>query len=42
MTLLDKVGLADRAKSYPRELSGGQQQGVAIARSLAMLPALML
>lgn len=42
LTLLDRVGLADKAKSYPRELSGGQQQRVAIARALAMDPKLML
>jgi polar amino acid transport system ATP-binding protein len=42
MALLDKVGLRDRANYYPRQLSGGQQQRVAIARSLAMQPALML
>jgi polar amino acid transport system ATP-binding protein len=40
--LLEKVGLADRANYYPSQLSGGQQQRVAIARSLAMQPALML
>ncbi|HEX5404191.1 MAG TPA: amino acid ABC transporter ATP-binding protein [Pseudonocardiaceae bacterium] len=40
--LLDLVGLADKAKAYPRELSGGQQQRVAIARALAMRPKLML
>jgi polar amino acid transport system ATP-binding protein len=40
--LLEQVGLADKAKSYPRELSGGQQQRVAIARALAMRPKLML
>jgi polar amino acid transport system ATP-binding protein len=39
---LGKVGLADRADSYPRRLSGGQQQRVAIARALAMQPKVML
>jgi len=42
MTLLERVGLADRADYYPSELSGGQQQRVAIARALAMHPKLML
>jgi polar amino acid transport system ATP-binding protein len=42
LALLEQVGLADKAKSYPRELSGGQQQRVAIARALAMDPKLML
>jgi polar amino acid transport system ATP-binding protein len=42
MKLLDRVGLRDKAYAYPRKLSGGQQQRVAIARSLAMRPALML
>lgn len=36
--LLDRVGLTDKAGSYPCELSGGQQQRVAIARALAMQP----
>ena len=40
--LLDRVGLADKARSYPSQLSGGQQQRVAIARALAMRPKLML
>jgi polar amino acid transport system ATP-binding protein len=40
--LLDRVGLADRADTYPAHLSGGQQQRVAIARALAMEPKLML
>jgi polar amino acid transport system ATP-binding protein len=40
--LLDKVGLADKAASYPSALSGGQQQRVAIARALAMNPDVML
>jgi polar amino acid transport system ATP-binding protein len=39
---LERVGLADKAGSYPSELSGGQQQRVAIARSLALEPAIML
>jgi polar amino acid transport system ATP-binding protein len=37
-----RVGLAEKLLAYPDELSGGQQQRVAIARSLAMQPALML
>jgi polar amino acid transport system ATP-binding protein len=41
-TLLDKVGLGDKANAYPNQLSGGQQQRVAIARALAMKPKLML
>ncbi|NLM25496.1 MAG: amino acid ABC transporter ATP-binding protein [Firmicutes bacterium] len=41
-TLLDKVGLRDKADSYPEQLSGGQQQRVAIARALAMQPQVML
>lgn len=40
--LLGKVGLAEKASSYPHKLSGGQQQRVAIARALAMNPKLML
>jgi polar amino acid transport system ATP-binding protein len=40
--LLDRVGLADKARTYPGQLSGGQQQRVAIARALAMQPKLML
>jgi polar amino acid transport system ATP-binding protein len=40
--LLDRVGLSDKADSYPTQLSGGQQQRVAIARALAMEPKLML
>jgi polar amino acid transport system ATP-binding protein len=42
MALLDKVGLSDKAASYPANLSGGQQQRVAIARALAMQPDIML
>ena len=41
-TLLDRVGLADRAGAYPRQLSGGQQQRVAIARALALEPDVIL
>ncbi len=40
--LLDKVGLRDKAHSFPDQLSGGQQQRIAIARALAMNPAVML
>jgi polar amino acid transport system ATP-binding protein len=40
--LLQKVGLSDKASSYPSTLSGGQQQRVAIARALAMEPEVML
>lgn len=39
---LEKVGLSDKADSYPSQLSGGQQQRVAIARALAMDPEIML
>ncbi len=41
-TLLERVGLADKAHEYPERLSGGQQQRVAIARALAMDPHVML
>lgn len=40
--LLDKVGIPEKADSYPSQLSGGQQQRVAIARALAMNPKIML
>ena len=39
---LDIVGLADRAKHYPRELSGGQEQRVAIARAIVSDPSILL
>src|SRR5207302_7648429 len=42
MAALDRVGLANKARSYPGELSGGQQQRVAIARALALEPKVML
>jgi polar amino acid transport system ATP-binding protein len=40
--VLQRVGLKDKADAYPEQLSGGQSQRVAIARSLAMQPQLML
>ncbi|WP_117017452.1 amino acid ABC transporter ATP-binding protein [Aeribacillus pallidus] len=42
MYYLEKVGIPDKANSYPSSLSGGQQQRVAIARGLAMKPKIML
>ncbi|MHB1326508.1 MAG: ABC transporter ATP-binding protein [Thermoleophilia bacterium] len=42
MSLLETVGVTDKAKAYPAELSGGQQRRVAIARSLVNEPRIML
>jgi polar amino acid transport system ATP-binding protein len=42
LTVLDRVGVADKASAFPATLSGGQQQRVAIARALVMQPPLML
>ena len=42
LALLDRVGLNDRANSYPSQLSGGQKQRIAIVRALAMDPEVML
>jgi len=42
MNLLNRVGLGDRADSYPNQLSGGQKQRVAIVRALCMEPDVML
>ena len=42
MTLLGRIGLADKAKAYPAMLSGGQKQRIAIVRALAMNPDVML
>ena len=42
LSLLDRVGLRDRAQAYPIQLSGGQKQRVAIVRALCMEPEVML
>lgn len=41
-TLLERIGLADRAGAYPDAMSGGQQQRVALVRAIAMQPRLLL
>ena len=42
ISLLERVGLADRAGAYPSQLSGGQKQRIAIIRSLAMNPDVLI
>ena len=42
MSLLERVGLQDRAEAYPSQLSGGQKQRIAIVRALCMDPDVML
>ncbi|MGH3804552.1 MAG: ABC transporter ATP-binding protein [Pseudonocardiaceae bacterium] len=42
MNILDRVGMADRARHYPRQLSGGEQQRVALARALVRRPRVVL
>ncbi len=42
LSLLERIGLADKADAYPSKLSGGQKQRIAIVRALAMEPEVML
>lgn len=42
ISLLERIGLSEKADAYPRQLSGGQQQRIAIIRALAMDPDVML
>ncbi|NMA48525.1 MAG: amino acid ABC transporter ATP-binding protein, partial [Tissierellia bacterium] len=42
MALLKRIGLEEKAKTYPNQLSGGQKQRIAIIRALAMSPIVML
>jgi polar amino acid transport system ATP-binding protein len=42
LALLERVGLSDKAETYPGQLSGGQKQRIAIVRALAMEPTVML
>ena len=42
MQMLEKVGLADKARNLPSQISGGQKQRVAVARALTMSPAILL
>ena len=42
LALLSRVGLSDKAESFPRQLSGGQKQRVAIVRALCMHPEILL